>query len=157
VIGDMALLCGTDGKPLPGVCPVAMQQGRFVAGLIARRAAGKAADRPMPFVYADRGNMATIGRAMAVADLGFVRLSGYLAWLSWLLLHILFLIEFQNRVLVLMQWAWNYFTWDRSARLITGERDAEGSGSTRAARGEKGEKERRADDVREKADRKVER
>ena len=133
VIGDMALLCDREGRGLPGVCPVAMQQGRYVANIIARRAAGHAGERPAPFQYTDRGNLATIGRAMAVADLGFLRLTGFPAWLSWLLLHILFLIEFQNRLLVLMQWAWNYFTWDRSARLITGLPDAherrEASGS----------------------------
>jgi NADH dehydrogenase len=72
--------------------------------------------------------MATIGRAMAVADLGYLRLTGFVAWLSWLLLHNLFLIEFQNRLLVLMQWAWNYFTWDRSARLITGESENQNAG-----------------------------
>jgi NADH dehydrogenase len=131
VIGDMALLCNPSGQPLPGVCPVAMQQGHYVAGLIARRAAGRPDTPRPPFRYSDRGNMATIGRAAAVADLGFVRLSGYPAWLAWLLLHILFLIEFQNRILVLMQWAWNYFTWDRSARLITGEPNQDAAKSKR--------------------------
>lgn len=125
VIGDMALLCNPGGQPLPGVCPVAMQQGHYVASLIARRVADRLDHPRPPFRYADRGNMATIGRAAAVADLGFVRISGYPAWLAWLVLHILFLIEFQNRILVLMQWAWNYFTWDRSARLITGEDNPE--------------------------------
>jgi NADH dehydrogenase len=118
VIGDMAHCADASGKPLPGVAPVAMQQGRYVAELIQLRLAGKPA---RPFHYHDRGNMATIGRAAAVADLGWVRLSGLIAWLAWLFIHIVYLIEFQNRILVLFQWAWNYFTRNRSARLITGE------------------------------------
>jgi NADH dehydrogenase len=116
-IGDMVTYPHQTGKPLPGVAPVAMQQGRYVADLIVRRLRGEA---PVPFHYRDRGAMATIGRAAAVADLGWLRLSGFVAWLAWLFIHILFLIEFQNRVLVLFQWAWNYFTRNRSARLITG-------------------------------------
>jgi NADH:ubiquinone reductase (H+-translocating) len=120
VIGDMAACTDPAGKPLPGVAPVAMQQGRYVAGLIARRLSGDTA-APAPFRYHDKGSMATIGRAAAVADLGWVWLSGFLAWAAWLLIHLIFLIEFQNRLLVLMQWAWNYWTRSRSARLITGE------------------------------------
>jgi NADH dehydrogenase len=116
VLGDMALFPDATGKPLPGVAPVAMQQGQHVADLIQRRQRGEA-DRP--FHYRDRGSMATIGRAAAVADLGWLRLSGYPAWLAWLFIHILFLIEFENRILVLFQWAWNYVTRNRSARLIT--------------------------------------
>jgi NADH dehydrogenase len=95
-----------------------MQQGSHVADLIQRRLRGAA---PVPFHYKDRGSMATIGRAAAVADLGWIRISGLLAWLAWLFIHLLFIVEFQNRVLVLFQWAWNYFTRGRSARLITGE------------------------------------
>jgi NADH dehydrogenase len=117
VIGDMASYAHQDGKPLPGLAPVAMQQGRYVADLIQRRLRGAA---PVPFVYRDRGTMATIGRAAAVADLGWITFSGWIAWLAWLFIHILFLIEFQNRMLVLFQWAWNYVTLNRSARLITG-------------------------------------
>jgi NADH dehydrogenase len=117
VIGDMANYPYQDGQPLPGVAQVAMQQGRYVADLIQRRLRGAA---PVPFHYHDRGTMATIGRAAAVADLGWIRLSGTIAWLIWLFIHILFLIEFQNRVLVMFQWAWNYFTRNRAARLITG-------------------------------------
>jgi len=120
VIGDLANFPHQTGKPLPGVAPVAMQQGRYVADLIVRRLRGEAV--PGPFRYKDRGNMATIGRAAAVADLGWLKLSGFLAWMTWLFIHILFLIEFENRLLVLTQWAWNYFTRNRSARLITGER-----------------------------------
>jgi NADH dehydrogenase len=117
VIGDMALLQDpATGKPLPGVAPVAIQQGRYVAELIGRRLQGRTLP---PFRYKDRGSMATIGRAAAVADLGWVRFSGLLAWLAWLFIHILYLIEFENRLLVLMQWAWNYFTRNRSARLVT--------------------------------------
>ncbi|HEY7426807.1 MAG TPA: NAD(P)/FAD-dependent oxidoreductase [Gemmataceae bacterium] len=117
VIGDMANYPHQGGQPLPGVAQVAMQQGRYVADLIQRRLRGTA---PPPFHYHDRGTMATIGRASAVADLGWIRLSGTSAWLIWLFIHILFLIEFQNRVLVMFQWAWNYFTRNRAARLITG-------------------------------------
>ena len=117
VIGDMALLQDpATGKPLPGVAPVAIQQGRYVADLIGQRLQGRSLP---PFRYKDHGSMATIGRAAAVADLGWVRFSGLLAWLAWLFIHILYLIEFENRLLVLMQWAWNYFTRNRSARLVT--------------------------------------
>jgi NADH:ubiquinone reductase (H+-translocating) len=117
VLGDMANYPYPDGKPLPGVAPVAMQQGRYVADLIQRRLR---AAPPLPFHYRDRGAMATIGRAAAVADLGWITFSGLIAWLVWLFIHILYLIEFQNRILVLFQWAWNYFTRNRAARLITG-------------------------------------
>jgi NADH dehydrogenase len=128
VIGDLAHFAGSDGAPLPGVAPVAMQQGRFVADVIQKRirlGTTDLHDDPFAsrFVYRDKGSMATIGRAAAVAQVGPLSLSGYLAWLMWLFVHILFLIEFQNRVLVMMQWAWSYFTWNRSARLITGAAD----------------------------------
>lgn len=117
VIGDLAGYSHQTGKPLPGVAPVAMQQGNYVARLIRNRLRG----RPMPpFHYRDRGNMATIGRAAAVADLGWLRFSGLFAWLTWLFVHLMFLVQFDNRLLVLFQWAWNYFTHNRSARLITG-------------------------------------
>ena len=119
VIGDLADYPHQTGKPLPGLAPVAMQQGRYAATVIARRVRS---DPPPPaFHYRDRGTMATIGRATAVADLGWVRFNGWLAWMAWLFIHILFLIEFENRVLVVWQWAWNYFTRNRSARLITGD------------------------------------
>lgn len=120
VLGDLASLDGPDGKPLPGVAPVAMQQGRFVADVVKARLAGR---RPADaFVYRDKGSMATIGRAAAVADLGFVRFGGFLAWMAWLFIHIMYLVQFSNRVLVLIQWAWSYVSWSRSARLITGEK-----------------------------------
>jgi NADH dehydrogenase len=118
VIGDMATLIGADRVPLPGVAPVAMQEGRYAADLVRRRAAGQEA--PPPFRYRDPGDMATIGRGAAVADFGWLRLSGFGAWLAWLFVHLINLIEFDNRLLVLVQWAWNYLTWNRGARLITG-------------------------------------
>src|SRR5579871_779993 len=125
VVGDLANYPYIDGKPLPGLAPVAMQQGQYVANLIQRRLRGAA---PMPFRYHDRGKMATIGRAAAVADLGWISFSGVLAWLAWLFIHILFLIAFENRMLVMFQWAWNYFTRNRSARLITGDDPAKPDG-----------------------------
>jgi NADH dehydrogenase len=94
-----------------------MQQGRYVADLIQRRLEGKG--RP-PFHYRDKGKLATIGRAAAVADLGWARLSGWIAWLVWLFVHLLYLVGFQNRLLVMVQWAWSYITRNRSARLVTG-------------------------------------
>ena len=118
VVGDLANFSHQGGKPLPGVAPVAIQQGRYVARVIQGRLRGQA--QPA-FAYRDKGNLATIGRAAAVADLGWLKLSGFPAWLAWLFIHLLYLIEFQNRLLVLTQWAWNYFTRSRSARLITGE------------------------------------
>jgi len=117
VIGDLACFKDAAGKPLPGVAPVAMQQGRYVARLLEARRRGQAVP---PFAYRDRGSLATIGRNAAVADLGWVRFGGYLAWLAWLFIHLLFLVEFENRLLVLLQWGWNYFTRNRAARLITG-------------------------------------
>jgi NADH dehydrogenase len=116
-IGDMCAFLHQTGAPLPGVAPVAIQQGRAAADNVLRRLAG----RPTrPFHYNDRGSMATIGRAAAVAVVGPLKLSGFAAWLTWLLVHIMFLIGFRNRFLVLFQWAWAYITWQRGARLITG-------------------------------------
>lgn len=126
VIGDMAHFAAQGGSPLPGVAPVAMQQGRYVAQVVAARAKGGTA--PPPFRYHDRGNMAVIGRSAAVADLGWTRLSGLPAWCAWLFIHLLYLAQFQNRLLVLMQWAWNYLTWNRSARLITDTLDSDTRG-----------------------------
>jgi NADH:ubiquinone reductase (H+-translocating) len=105
------------GKPLPGVAPVAIQQGRFAARLIAARIGNR---RLPDFHYRDHGNMATIGRSAAVADFGKLRVSGFVAWFLWLVVHLMNLVSFRNRLLVLVQWGWNYFTYDRSARLITG-------------------------------------
>jgi NADH dehydrogenase len=119
-IGDAASFIpeGSDA-PLPGVSPVAMQQGRFVARQIARTLEEKPRET---FNYVDKGIMATIGRSRAVARIGKVRLSGFIAWAAWLLLHIVYLIDFRNRVLVLFDWAWSYFTYQRGSRLITGHR-----------------------------------
>ena len=118
VIGDMAAATNAAGEFLPGVAPVAIQQGRYVARAVARRLRG--APPPAPFRYVDHGRMATIGRGAAVAEIGRLRFAGYPAWLVWLFVHLLQLVEYRNRVLVLIQWAWNYFTWGRGARLITG-------------------------------------
>lgn len=117
VIGDMANFSHQGGKPLPGVAPVAIQQGAYAAQLILKRLAGKSLP---PFHYQDKGSLATIGRSAAVADLGWIRLSGFPAWLLWLFLHLMLLVKFESRVLVFIQWVWNYFTFGRSARLITG-------------------------------------
>jgi NADH:ubiquinone reductase (H+-translocating) len=119
VIGDLATLAGENGKPLPGVAQVAIQMGKHAASTI-QRAIEKQPYRP--FVYNDLGNMATIGRASAVADLGWLRLDGYIGWLAWVFVHILNLIGFRNRLVVFVQWAWAYFSYQRSIRLITGDR-----------------------------------
>jgi NADH dehydrogenase len=116
VIGDLANFSHQTGEPLPGVSPVAMQQGRHAARNILRMIRG---ERPQPFRYFDKGSMATIGRNKAVADLKFLHLSGLFAWLAWLFVHIIFLVGFRNRLLVLIQWAWAYLTFDKGARLIT--------------------------------------
>jgi NADH dehydrogenase len=145
VIGDLAALKDENGKLLPGVAPVAIQQGNYVAKLIcreikssgtsatgapflasfARKPAlsepkGGDAERRPPFRYWDKGSLATIGRAAAVAQFGKIHISGFIAWLAWLFVHILFLIGFRNRLLVFIQWAWSYVTYERGARLITG-------------------------------------
>jgi NADH dehydrogenase len=154
VIGDLAALKDEQGKLLPGVAPVAIQQGRFVAKLIHReleastdapgappfsrslreepalseRGEPKSADfdsRPA-FRYWDKGSLATIGRSAAIAEFGRIHISGFIAWLSWLFVHILFLIGFRNRLLVFIQWAWSYVTYERGARLITGSTDLPG-------------------------------
>ncbi len=117
VLGDMTCFLHQTGKPLPGVAPVAMQMGSYAADTIRRRLAGQPPRGP--FVYRDKGSMATIGRAMAVAEVGRWKISGFPAWLLWLFIHIIYLIHFENRVMVLFQWAWNYFTRGRAARLIT--------------------------------------
>lgn len=124
VIGDLANYGHQNGKPLSGVAPVALQQGRYAGRLIAARIDKK---RIGPFRYRDRGSMAIIGRASAVAHLGRLRFSGFFAWLAWLFVHLIQLVEFQNRILVLVQWGWYYFTRNRAARLIVGgaKKDAE--------------------------------
>ena len=139
-IGDMALVIGDDGKPVPGVSPAAMQMGRFVANLIEEEIEtrqlltrppvtlsrldgerdGGREDRPA-FKYWDKGTMATIGRSAAVAWFGKIRISGVLAWLFWLCVHLVFLVGFRNRIAVLFQWAYSYFAYKRGARIITTE------------------------------------
>jgi NADH dehydrogenase len=137
VIGDLAALKDEAGKMLPGVAPVAIQEGNYVAKLIRREirlSGASAAGAPflasfprngdvklrLPFHYWDKGSLATIGRAAAVAQFGRIHISGFIAWLAWLFVHILFLIGFRNRLLVFIQWAWSYVTYERGARLITG-------------------------------------
>jgi NADH dehydrogenase len=117
VIGDLATLKDKEGKPLPGVAPVAMQEGTWVARQIKADLAGKGRE---PFHYFDKGSLATIGRAAAIAQFGKVHISGFLAWLTWLFVHIMFLIGFRNRIVVMLQWAWSYLTYERAAWLITG-------------------------------------
>jgi NADH dehydrogenase len=119
-IGDLAAFLHQTGVPLPGVAPVAIQQGRHVAENVKRDLAGRPRKQ---FRYRDRGSLAVIGRARAVADFGRLRFGGFLAWLAWCFIHILFLIGFRNRALVLFEWAWAYFTDQRGARLITGPID----------------------------------
>ena len=116
VVGDLACFTHQTGQPLPGVAQVAKQMGRHASANVARLVA---AGKTTPFRYFDPGNMATIGRASAIADFGFLRVSGYLGWLLWLFVHILFLIGFRNRTSVLLQWATAYLTYQRSVRLIT--------------------------------------
>jgi NADH:ubiquinone reductase (H+-translocating) len=117
VAGDLAALNGKDGRQLPGVAQVAMQQGRTAARNIVRRLNGEPGE---PFKYKDLGNMATIGRNHAIADIHGIKLHGLLAWLAWLFIHLINLIGFRNRVLVMTQWVWGYFTFHRRVRLITG-------------------------------------
>jgi NADH dehydrogenase len=128
VVGDLAAVRQSDGTPVPGVAPAAIQGGQHAARQIDRDIVGEPRE---PFHYRDKGSLATIGRAAAVADLGRVKLSGFLAWLAWWAIHIFFLIGFRSRVLVMFGWVWSYLTFQRGARLITGEvreleRDATG-------------------------------
>lgn len=117
VIGDAAAVKDKGGNPLPGVAPVAMQQGRYAAKLAAEPGAGPRT----PFVYHNKGNLAVIGRAAAVADFGWLKVSGFVAWLLWLFVHLMYVVEFENRLLVFIKWGIQYFTFNRGARLITGE------------------------------------
>lgn len=118
VIGDLAAVKDEHGQWLPGVAPVAIQQGKAAAKSIRRDLEHHSRQS---FHYFDKGSLATIGRAAAVAQFGKIHISGFLAWLSWLFIHILFLIGFRNRLIVMIQWAWSYFTYERGARLITGD------------------------------------
>jgi NADH dehydrogenase len=117
VLGDTAAATGPDGRPLPGVAPVAKQQGEYFARLLRARATGR---DPGPFRYRDFGSLATIGRKRAVAEFGRVRITGFLAWLLWGVAHVWFLIGFRNRTVVALSWIWSYVTFQRGARLITG-------------------------------------
>jgi NADH dehydrogenase len=127
VIGDLATLKDENGKMLPGVAPAAIQQGKFVAKTIHRDLRSEPRQN---FKYWDKGSLATIGRAAAVAQFGKIHISGFIAWLSWLFIHIFFLIGFRNRLLVFIQWAWSYVTYERGARLITGSNDLPGWSGT---------------------------
>jgi NADH:ubiquinone reductase (H+-translocating) len=115
VIGDTARVM-QNGKPLPGLSPVALQEGRYVAQVIAARVAGKRQSRP--FRYVDKGTLATVGRSFAVADIGPLHFSGFLAWLTWIAVHLFFLIGFRNRLIVLIQYAWDYVTFQPGAQII---------------------------------------
>lgn len=117
IVGDLAdYRHQTEGQPLPALSPVAIQQGRYAAHLIQARMRGETLP---PFRYHDRGTMATVGRGAAVVDLKWVRFDGWLGWMAWLFIHLLYIVQFENKLLILIQWAWNYFTRNRSARLIT--------------------------------------
>jgi len=118
VVGDLASLKDKNGQLVPGVAPAAIQEGKATARNIARDLQGKPRQN---FHYVNKGSLATIGRAAAIAQFGKVHISGFIAWLSWLFVHIFFLIGFRNRIIVLIQWAWSYFTYERGARLITGD------------------------------------
>ncbi len=137
VVGDLAALQDENGKMLPGTAPVAIQQGDWVAEAIGRDLENQPRRN---FRYHDKGSLATIGRAAAVAQFGKFELSGYFAWLAWLFVHIFFLIGFRNRLLVMIQWAWSYLTYERGARLITGSNELPGwiSQGSQSAPGEGG-------------------
>jgi NADH dehydrogenase len=115
-IGDLAACAGPDGKPYPMLAPVAIQQGKHVGRVIAARVRGQ--PDPGPFHYRDKGTMATVGRNVAVAQIGPLRVSGLLGWLTWLFVHLMYLVSFRSRLLVLLGWAWNYILYDRPVRLI---------------------------------------
>jgi NADH dehydrogenase len=134
VIGDAAHCAGVGGVPLPGIAPVAVQQGYYVAMLIRGETPP---DQRRPFVYADRGMLATIGRAQAVAQFGLLRLSGLSAWLVWCVVHIFLLIEFRSRVRVMSEWVWYYLTFKPGARIIYARRQFGGEARTRSSDSEK--------------------
>ena len=117
IIGDLANFSHQGGQPLPGVAPVAMAQGRYTAHLIIRKLRGQPVE---PFHYFDKGNLATVGRNKAVAQFGAIHIAGFLAWLAWVFVHLMYLVEFENRLLVFVEWVYNYLTRNRGARLITG-------------------------------------
>jgi NADH dehydrogenase len=118
VLGDLAISYDAKGNPLPGVAQVAIQGGRYAAKLIKARLAGGTLP---PFKYFDKGDMAVIGRAAAVANVFGIHVSGFIAWCLWLFIHLIYIVEFQSRILVFIQWGFLYLTFNRTARLITGE------------------------------------
>jgi NADH dehydrogenase len=153
-LGDMVRPRGEDGQPmsLPGVAPVAMQEGRYAARVIIERLRSQ---NPVPFRYHDKGNLATIGRAAAVADVRGLRLSGFIAWVTWLVVHLWYLVGFQNRVVVFIRWSFSFATHGRGARLITEAEAASarrpeppGEAEPRAARESSGQSEAPAENVR---------
>ena len=119
IAGDQALVAGTDGRAMPGTAPVAMQQGRYIGETIRHEVSG---GTRTPFVFVDKGQMATIGRSRAIVEMKHLTLAGLPAWVMWLVVHIYYLTGFRNRALVVLQWAWSYVTFARGARLIVGTR-----------------------------------
>jgi NADH dehydrogenase len=136
VTGDLAYVEGKNGKPLPGVAQVAIQGGTYAAKVIAQRLEG--AQEAKPFHYFDKGDMAVIGRASAVANIFGFHVSGLPAWLIWLFIHLMYIVEFQNRVLVFVQWGFQYITFSRGARLITGATTTDVDKTAKAAGGASG-------------------
>jgi NADH dehydrogenase len=128
VVGDLAAPLGKNGKPLPGVAQVAIQAGAYAAKTIRARVQGK--ENLPPFHYFDKGDMAVIGRAAAVANVFGMHVSGLPAWLIWLFIHLMYIVEFQNRVLVFVQWGFEFLTFSRGARLITGAGDGDLQGQS---------------------------
>lgn len=133
IAGDLALAFGEKGQPLPGVAQVAIQGGAYAAKVICARLQG--AQAPPPFRYFDKGDMAVIGRASAVANIFGLHVSGLPAWLIWLFIHLMYIVEFQNRVIVFIQWGFEYLTFSRGARLITGSAETEADRKTKAMNG----------------------
>jgi len=130
-VGDMAILMQENGKPVPGVSPAAMQEGRHVAKIVGDEIdLGPGRSPRPPFKYWDKGTMATIGRTKAVAEVGKFKFSGLFAWLTWLFVHLVFLVGFRNRLAVFISWIYSYFTYKRSARIIAYlPKDADGKGN----------------------------
>ena len=119
-IGDMALVLQEDGKPVPGVSPAAMQMAKHVTRIIEHEVASPGSALRPAFTYRDKGTMATIGRSAAVAQIGKIKFAGFIAWLAWLGIHLIFLVGFRNKVAVLLQWTYSYFAYKRGARIIVG-------------------------------------
>ena len=130
-VGDVASFDPGDGRPLPGLAPVAKQQGVYVGRLLAARLAGRA--EPGPFRYRDLGTMAIIGRSHAIADFGLFRLTGFPAWLGWSLVHLMLLVDIRSRIMVYINWSWAFFTYGRGARLLTGDARTDRVGPVRTA------------------------